>query len=133
MFFRAAALPPAVYLIGVVLTSTLVLAATAEQPVSAPTPNSDQVAAVSKADRAYLEDLERRSFEYFWEQADRGTGLVLDRARVDGGRAKGPSRDIASIAATGFGLTAICIGNERGWITHEQGAERVRATLQFFA
>ena len=75
-----------------------------------PLPSIDQVASVSPADRAFVEDLEHRSFEYFWEQADRGTGLVLDRSRVDGGRAKGPSRDIASTAATGFGLTAICIG-----------------------
>ncbi len=72
--------------------------------------------AVSPADRAFLEDLEHRAFLYFWEQADLGTGLVLDRANHDGGRAKGPSRDIASIAATGFGLTAICIGAEHGWV-----------------
>jgi hypothetical protein len=105
--------------------------ATADQPY---TPiKTDLVAPVSPADRAFIEDLEHRSFVYFWEQADRGTGLVLDRARVDGGRAKGPSRDIASIAATGFGLTAICIGAERGWISNAQAADRVRATLQFLA
>ena len=91
------------------------------------------VTIVSPPDRAFLEDLEHRAFLYFWEQADHGTGLVLDRASTDGGRAKGPSRDIASIAATGFGLTAICIGAERGWITREQAADRVRSTLQFFA
>ena len=88
---------------------------------------------ISAPDRAFLEDIEHRGFLYFWEQADHDTGLVLDRADADGGRAKGPSRDIASIAATGFGLTAICIGAERGWITPAQAAERVRTTLQFFA
>jgi hypothetical protein len=93
----------------------------------------DHVAPVSPDDRAFIEDLEHRSFAYFWEQADHGTGLVLDRARVDGGRAKGPSRDIASTAATGFGLTAICIGAERGWVTKQEAADRVRATLRFFA
>ena len=97
-----------------------------EQP-PAPPVNTDQVAPVSPADRAFVEDLEHRSFEYFWEQADHGTGLVLDRARVDGGRAKGPSRDIASTAATGFGLTAICIGAEHGWISKKEAADRVRA------
>jgi hypothetical protein len=107
------------------------VAATADQPT--PVPGHDQVAPVSLADRAFIEELEHRSFEYFWEQADHGTGLVLDRARVDGGRAKGPSRDIASIAATGFGLTAICIGAEHGWISKEEAAERVRVTLRFFA
>jgi hypothetical protein len=90
-------------------------------------------AKISEQDRAFIEDLERRAVLYFWEQADRGTGLVLDRASADGGRAKGPSRDIGSIAATGFGLTAICIGVEHGWIPREQGIERVRGTLEFFA
>jgi len=102
-------------------------------PPTAPVPARDQVAPVSPADRAFIEDLEHRSFAYFWEQADHGTGLVLDRARVDGGRAKGPSRDIASTAATGFGLTAICIGAERGWVTKQEAADRVRTTLRFFA
>jgi hypothetical protein len=88
---------------------------------------------ISPQDRAFLEDLERRSVAYFWEQADHGTGLVLDRSSTDGGRAKGPSRDIASIAATGFGLTAICIGVEHGWIPRDLALERVRTTLRFFA
>jgi hypothetical protein len=88
---------------------------------------------LSPQDRAFVEDLEHRSVMYFWEQADHGTGLVLDRASADGGRAKGPSRDIASIAATGFGLSAICIGTQRGWIPRDQAIERVRTTLRFFA
>src|SRR5580700_503035 len=118
---------PAILLSVLLIFSAAVSAATVDHLTS------DQVATVSAADRAFVEDLEHRSFAYFWEQADRGTGLVLDRSRVDGGRAKGPSRDIASTAATGFGLTAICIGAEHGWITKKQAADRVRATLQFFA
>src|SRR5215472_2037407 len=88
---------------------------------------------LSPHDREFVEDMERRAVLYFWEQGDRGTGLVSDRAGADGGRAKGSSRDVASIAATGFGLTAICIGIEHGWIPRDQGIERVRATLRFFA
>ena len=90
-------------------------------------------AQISASDRAFLEDLERRSVLYFWEQADHSTGLVLDRANADGGRAKGPSRDISSIAATGFGLTAICIGAEHGWIPRPDAIARVRTTLDFLA
>jgi hypothetical protein len=96
-------------------------------------PSGDQVAPVSSTDRAFIEDLEHRSFLFFWEQSDRGTGLVRDRARDNGNRVSGDGRDIASIAATGFGLSAICIGAERGWISKEQAAEQVRATLRFFA
>ena len=39
---------------------------------------------VSARDDAFLEDLERRSFQFFWEQSDPGTGLTLDRAGTDG-------------------------------------------------
>jgi hypothetical protein len=88
---------------------------------------------LSPADRAFLEDLEQRSVMYFWEQADPRLGLVLDRASVNGGRAKGPGRDIASIAATGFGLSALCIGAAHGWINREEAQERARLTLEFFA
>jgi hypothetical protein len=123
----------AILISALLLAPGVVPAATVDQPAPPPAPNSDLVAPISAADRALVEDLEHRSFAYFWEQADRGTGLVLDRARVDGGRAKGPSRDIASAAATGFGLTAICIGVEHGWITRKEAADRVRATLDFFA
>jgi hypothetical protein len=88
---------------------------------------------ISAEDRTFLEDLERRAVLYFWEQSDPSTGLVRDRASADGGPTKGPSRDIASLAATGFGLTALCIGTEHGWIPREQAAQRVRNTLTFFA
>jgi hypothetical protein len=89
--------------------------------------------AITAEDRKFIEDLERRGVLYFWEQSDPSTGLVRDRASADGGPTKGPSRDIASLAATGFGLTALCIGSEHGWIPREQAAERVRNTLKFFA
>ncbi|HEU4767938.1 MAG TPA: hypothetical protein VFS77_11200, partial [Pyrinomonadaceae bacterium] len=38
----------------------------------------------SAADEALLDDLQRRLFQYFWEQADQQTGIVPDRARTDG-------------------------------------------------
>ncbi len=41
-------------------------------------------------------------------------------------------RDVASIAATGFGLTALCIAAERKWIAADQARQRVRTTLRFF-
>ena len=87
----------------------------------------------SARDEVFLEDLERRSFQYFWEQASPTTGLVLDRTRTDGTPTDENHQYIASIAATGFGLTAVCIASERGWITRAVAGERVRATLRFFS
>lgn len=87
----------------------------------------------SRQDEQFLEDLQHRSFNYFWEQADPQTGLVPDRARVDGSALDENHRNVASIAATGFGLTALSIGAEYGWITKNQARERTRNTLRFFA
>ncbi|HKO62055.1 MAG TPA: glucoamylase family protein [Pyrinomonadaceae bacterium] len=91
-----------------------------------------QNASIDEQDEAFLEDLSRRSFQYFWEQANPDTGLVPDRARMDGSPLQESHRGVASIAATGFGLTALCIAAERKWISSEQARERVRNTVRFF-
>ncbi len=87
---------------------------------------------IAPRDDAFLDDLERRAFRYFWEQGDSKTGLVLDRARSDGSRVGGRNLHIASIAATGFGLSALSIAAERNWIAHREALDRVRNTLRFF-
>src|SRR5207244_4525382 len=86
----------------------------------------------SARDEALLEDLERRSFQYFWDQGNPRTGLVLDRTHTDGSATDENHRAVASIAATGFGLTALCIAAERRWVDPIAARERVRITLRFF-
>lgn len=90
---------------------------------------------LSSQDDAFLEDLSKRSFRYFWEQADSETGLVADRARANGAPydQNHPSFNIASSAATGFGLTALCIANKRGWVDRKSARDRVLSTLRFYA
>ncbi len=72
---------------------------------------------------AVLDELEHRSFQWFWVYANPVNGLVPDRA---------PSRSNSSIAAVGFALTAYPVGVERGWITRAQALARTRTTLRFF-
>ncbi len=93
------------------------------QPGKAPTLRDDEL----------LEDLSRRSFQYFWEQSDPGTGLTRDRARIDGLPHDERHRDAGSIAATGFALTGLCIAAKRGWIERPMALERAKNTLRFFA
>ncbi|MGD0630896.1 MAG: glucoamylase family protein [Terracidiphilus sp.] len=83
-----------------------------------------------KEDEAFLDDLERQGCLFFWEQGSPNTGQVLDRARQDLGGARDP-RTMASIAATGFGLTALCIADNRGYLPHAQVIERVKTTLEW--
>jgi hypothetical protein len=84
-----------------------------------------------RADESFLEDLSHRSFRLLWEQADAGTGLVVDRARTDGTRDP-RSANIASIASTGFALSGLCIAAERKWVAPRDAAARVLATLRAF-
>jgi hypothetical protein len=74
-----------------------------------------------KNDDAFLDYVERQTCHYFWEEANPTNGLIRDRSTDD---------SPCSIAAVGFGLSAINIGIERGWIDHTRGAERVLRTLQ---
>jgi hypothetical protein len=89
--------------------------------------------ALTDEDDLFLEDLSRRAFLYFWEQADPHTGLVLDRAAVDGHQRTSHSVDVASTASTGFALTACCIASRRSWMDPNAARERVRATLRHLA
>ncbi|MFH2051483.1 MAG: glucoamylase family protein [bacterium] len=72
---------------------------------------------------AFIDDLQERTFHYFWELCNPQTGLAPDRA---------PSQSFASVSATGFALTSYVIGAERGWVTRESAARRVLRTLRFF-
>jgi len=93
-----------------------------ERPATPPAPSS-----LSPEDDQFLNDLEHGSFLFFWEQANPPTGLIKDRCNV---RINDTST-AASIASTGFGLTAICIGEKRGFVSYEDARRRVIQCLSF--
>jgi hypothetical protein len=80
-------------------------------------------------DEQLLEEIQRATFNFFWNEASPKTGQVKDRALANGN----DSRKMASIAATGFGLTSLCIGDQREYGKHPEILERVRKTLRFLA
>lgn len=80
-------------------------------------------------DEQLLDEVQRTSFEFFWNEASPRTGQVKDRALARGG----DNRRMASIAATGFGLTALCVADHRGYKKSAELADRVRTTLRFLA
>jgi hypothetical protein len=84
--------------------------------------------AFSPDDEAFLQEIEGANFRYFWEQADPNTGLVRDRCNVV---APDKNNSLGSIAALGFGLTAICIGVKRGFVPYAEARGRVLNTLRF--
>ncbi len=70
-----------------------------------------------------IDELQRRTFDWFVHTTNRANGLTPDRW---------PRRSFASIAAVGFALTCWPIGVERGWMTREEARERTLITLRFF-
>ena len=72
-------------------------------------------------DPALLDSLQRTSFQYFWDQGSSFNGLIRDRSTGD---------SPCSVASTGFGLSAICIGIDHGWVSRADGANRVLTALQ---
>lgn len=105
-----------------ILLAILVLAACHPAPQPASNAPNNAPHTLSPADEAFLDTLQTRTFGYFWETANPENGLVPDRW---------PRETFASVAAVGFALTAYPVGIERGWITRDEGIERVLTTLRF--
>ena len=74
------------------------------------------------AGQAFIDTVERRSFDFFWKVSDSTTGLTPDRAL---------SPTFSSIAAIGFALTAYPIGASRGYVTRVAAAHRTLTTLKY--
>lgn len=88
------------------------------------TPLGTVRAAIERALPPFFTDLEKRTFDFFWERTNPRNGLVPDRW---------PTPSSSSIAAIGFALTAYPIGVERGWVSRASARERTLTTLRFFA
>ena len=76
-----------------------------------------------------LDEIQRTSFDFFWNEAHPKTGQVKDRSLANGH----DTREMSSIAATGFGLTSLCVGDRRGFGKSADILNRVRDTLRFLA
>jgi len=98
--------------------------AIADERIVHPVPFDPQTATEDQL----LDLIERAAFGFFWNEANPRNGLIKDRCY-----AFGPDqRKVASVASVGFGLSAICVGEKRGWVSQEQAYERVLTTLKFF-
>ena len=71
----------------------------------------------------FYEEIERRTFRFFWDTVNRKNGLVPDRW---------PTPSFSSIAAVGFALPAYAIGIERGWCSRAEARDLTLTTLRFF-
>ena len=75
------------------------------------------------SDIEFLNMVQKAGVDFFWREANASNGLIRDR---------NTQYAPCSIASVGFGLSAICIGIEQGWIPREAGRERILKTLKTF-
>ena len=75
-----------------------------------------------------LEAVQRQTFGFFWEASHPLSGLAPDRCKT----VAGPADDLVATGGSGFGLMALIVAVERGWIARAAAAERgssVRASF----
>ena len=89
-----------------------------------PSVPSDTVTASTRffSDDELLDMVERYTFRYFWDYAQPSSGMSRDRNYPV---------DMVTSGGSGFGVMAIIVGIERGYITREQGIERMLKILTF--
>jgi len=88
------------------------------------------VVQIPAAYAAIYDSVQRSSFQYFWDGAEPASGLARERFHVDNVY---PSNDkhIVTSGGGGFGVMAILSGINRGYITHQQGRERLEKIAHF--
>jgi hypothetical protein len=77
----------------------------------------------SMSDDELLTMLQQACFRYYWEGAHPEAGMTLENI-------PGDDRIVAT-GASGFGIMALVVGVDRGFITREQGAERLTKIVSF--
>ena len=66
------------------------------------------------SDEALLDIVQRQTFRFFWDFAHPACGLARDRVSVTG-----EGNDLVAIGGSGFGIMAVIVATERGWITRD--------------
>jgi hypothetical protein len=93
---------------------------TATEESAATTPKNAALKTMS--DNDFLDMTQRATFRYFWDYAHPVSGMARERNTND---------DVVTTGGTGFGIMAILVGIERGYISREQGLDRIVQIVSF--
>ena len=85
---------------------------------------------VTISDEALLDSVQRRTFNYFWDGAEPTSGMARERYHEDGIYPLNDENTVTS-GGSGFGIMAIIAGIDRGYVTKEQGLERMDKIVSF--
>lgn len=79
------------------------------------------------SDTALLELVQRQTFRYFWDFAHPVSGLARERSQVADPR----DLDTITIGGSGFGVMAIIVAVERGWIRRAEAVAHLLKVAKF--
>ncbi len=82
------------------------------------------------SDDSLMTLVQYRTFQYFWDGAEPNSGLARERYHSDDVYPQN-DKHIVTSGGGGFGVMAILVGIERGFITREQGYERMVRIVDF--
>ena len=94
---------------------------------SAAPADSLHVATARLSDAALLDTAQRQTFRYFWDFAHPVSGLARERSNITAEY----GNEVVTTGGTGFGVMAIVVASERGWITRAQAVERLLKMTAF--
>lgn len=83
----------------------------------------------SLTDEELLDLVQERTFQYFWDGAEPVSGMARERYHIGGDF----SRDIVTSGGSGFGIMGLIVGIERGYITRDEGVERLDQIVDFLS
>ena len=85
-----------------------------------------------KSDDEFLTYIQKAHFNYMWEGAEPNSGLACERIHMDGVYPENDA-DVVTTGGSGFGIAGLLVGIERGFITREEGVERLHKIADFLA
>jgi hypothetical protein len=90
-------------------------------------PASPEVQASTRAltDDELLTMVQEASFRYYWEAANPNAGMAIEILPGD--------KNLVAVGASGFGVMALTVGIDRGFISREQGSARLLKIVRFLA
>ncbi|WP_420574648.1 glucoamylase family protein [Kordia sp.] len=81
------------------------------------------------SDVELMDLVQRETFKYFWNYAESNSGAARERYHPNDPT---DSQYVVTTGGSGFGLMTIIVGMERGYISRNEGVERLTQILNFF-
>ena len=82
------------------------------------------------SDDSLMTLVQERTFRYFWDGAEPTSGMARERIHQDGVYPE-HDQNVVTTGGSGFGVMAILVGIERGFITRQEGFVRLRKIVTF--